>query len=127
MGRETVTTDRQRIGNRGEELAKQRLKGLGYLVLEANYRAKSGEIDLVSEKDGVLVFVEVRTRTSRTLGTPEESITPAKQSHLVGAAQEYLEEHEAAARDWRIDLVAVEFGPGGKLMRVDVVENAVEL
>jgi len=73
------------------------------------------------------VFVEVRTRTSRTLGTHEESITPTKRAHLVATAQEYLEEHDAVARDWRIDLVAVEFGPRGKLMRVDVLENAVEL
>ena len=75
---------RQRLGRLGEEIARSRLRAKGYFILDANYRAKAGEIDLVAKKDGVLVFVEVRTRTraGAALGTPEESITPRKKTHL---------------------------------------------
>ena len=78
-----MTTDRQRVGKRGEWLAKRHLEANGYHVLEANYRAPSGEIDLVAEKGGTLVFVEVRTRTGAALGSPEESVTSVKRAHLV--------------------------------------------
>jgi len=118
---------RQRLGQRGEGMAKRRLQAIGYRVLEANYRTKAGEIDLIAEKDGALVFVEVRTRIGAALGSPEESITPRKRSHMVGAAQEYLPAHDAEGLEWRIDLVAVEFSPEGGPVRLDVLENSVEL
>ena len=120
-------TQRQRLGRRGEALARRHLQSRGYVVLETNYRTRSGEIDIVAEKDGGVVFVEVRTKTSGHFGPPEESITPQKREHLVAAAQQYLQDNDAADRDWRIDLVAVELGPGGRVVRLDVLENAVEV
>ena len=122
-----MTDSRQRLGKSGEELARHRLEASGYSILEANYRAKAGEIDLVAEKDDTLVFVEVRTRMGTAVGAPEESLTSRKRVHLVDAAREYLQTNDAESREWRIDLVAVEIGHNGKLQRVDVVENAVEL
>lgn len=122
-----MSDPRRRIGRRGELIARERLERMGYRALEANYRATGGEIDLVADKDGMLVFVEVRARTTASAGQPEESITAAKRSHLVAAAQEYLQVHDAEDRDWRIDLVAIEFGPNGVVSRFDVIENAVEL
>ena len=118
---------RQQLGRRGEEVARRDLEIRGYSILQANYRAAGGEIDLVTEKDGALVFVEVRTRTGAAIGSPEESVTPRKRSHLVAAAQEYLQAHQAEDREWRIDLVAIELGPHGTLRRMEVLENAVEL
>ena len=94
-----MSEGRQRIGRRGEELAKRHLERSGYSILETNYRANGGEIDLVAEKDGALVFVEVRTRTGHTAGSPEESVTPLKRSHLVAAAQEYLQANRAEDRE----------------------------
>ena len=122
-----MSTSRQRLGKHGEQLAKRHLETSGYSILEANYRSNAGEIDLVANKDGALVFVEVRTRTGGSLGSPEESMTPRKRSHLVGAAQEYLQAKQLEDREWRIDLVSIEFGQGGTLERMDVLENAVEL
>ena len=118
---------RQALGRRGERLARHRLEATGYSVLQANYRAKAGEIDLIAEKGDTLVFVEVRTRTGRAVGAPEESLTPEKRAHLVDAAGEYLQAHQAEDREWRIDLVAIEVGRDGRVQRLDVVENAVEL
>ncbi len=111
------------MGRRGEELARCHLESKGYTILEANYRTRSGEVDLIAESNGVLVFVEVRTRTGTAFGSPEESLTPRKRSHLVAPAQEYL---HAADAEWRIDLVAVELGREGRPVRLDVTENAVE-
>ena len=122
-----MRSQRQILGRRGEDLARRHLTANGYTIVHANYRARGGEIDLVAEKDGTLVFVEVRTRTGSALGSPEESITPRKQEHLVAAAQQYLQEREIEGRDWRIDLVAVELRPRGGLLRVDILPNAVEL
>ena len=122
-----MSTSRQRLGKRGETVARRHLETSGYRILESNYRAKEGEIDLVAEQDGALVFVEVRTRTGAAIGSPEESVTPAKRSHLVAAAQQYLQAHQAEDREWRIDLVAVEISAGRGLKRIDVVQNAVEL
>ena len=122
-----MSDTRRRIGRRAELLARERLERMGYRVLEANYRATGGEIDLVTEHSGIFVFVEVPSKTTQSAGQPEESITPQKRTHLVAAAQEYLQAHDAEDRDWRIDLVAIEFGTNGIVTRFDVIENAVEL
>jgi len=115
---------RKRLGQRGEELAAAHLEERGYVVRERNWRCPVGEVDIVAEEGGCLVFVEVRTRRGRKYGTPEESVTPAKQAKLVELAQTYLQEHSWDG-DWRIDVVAVEMTSDGKLLRVELIKNAV--
>ncbi len=117
---------RKRLGDAGEEIAARELARRGYVVRERNWRCPAGELDLVAEQDGALVFVEVRTRRGDRYGTPEESITPAKRAHLIAAAQSYLQEHDLHQCDWRIDVVAVQMSERGDLLRVDVVENAIQ-
>lgn len=117
---------RQDLGRRGEALARAHLESNGYAIVAANYRSKSGEIDLVTERDGAIVFVEVRARSGPHMGLPEESITPAKRSHLIATAQAYLLEHSAQDRQWRIDLAAVDFNRG-RPPRIRIIENAIEL
>ncbi|HLF26578.1 MAG TPA: YraN family protein [Anaerolineae bacterium] len=117
---------RRRLGQFGEALAARELERRGYRIAARNWRCPIGEIDLVAEKAGVLVFVEVRTRRGNRLGTPEESITPTKQAKLIETAQTYLQERGGEERDWRIDIVAVELSQRGELLRIDVIENAVE-
>ena len=117
---------RQDLGRRGEALARARLESLGYAIVAANFRSASGEIDLVTERDGGIVFVEVRARSGPSMGLPEESITPAKRSHLIAVAQQYMQQHEAQDMPWRIDLVAVDFHRG-RPPHVRVIENAIEL
>jgi len=120
-------TDRRRaLGRLGESLAARELERRGYRIIARNWRCPIGEIDLVAERDDTLVFVEVRTRRGNERGTPQESITPAKQAKLIETAQTYLSENSAEERDWRIDVVAVEMTPRGELLRIDVIENAVE-
>ena len=121
-----MTSPRQGLGRRGEELARRRLESLGYVILGKNHRTKQGEIDLIAKHEGTLVFVEVRTKRGVSFGSPEESITPSKRTHLIASAQEYMDHEGLPECDWRIDLVAVEMDSAGRLRRIEVVENAVE-
>lgn len=121
-----MTTKRQRTGALGEQIAAQHLATAGYDILERNYRTPYGEIDIVCDHTNTLVFVEVRTRRPGPFGSPEQSITAEKAAHMTAAAEHYLQEAGIEKHEWRIDLVAVELGHSGKLLRVDVIENAVE-
>jgi len=118
--------NRQRLGQRGETVAAEKLAALGYEIVTRNYRCLSGEIDLIARHNETWVFVEVRTRRGGRFGTPEESITPRKRQHLIASSQSYLQEHQLEDVSWRIDAVAVELSPRGELLRVDVIENAVQ-
>jgi putative endonuclease len=81
--------------------------------LGRNERSRYGEIDLLARApDGMLVFVEVKTRTSRSFGYPEEAVDARKLEHLVSAAEAYLLEHpEMDEQGWRIDVIAIEGRP----------------
>ena len=121
-----MSTPRIRLGRIGEGLARRHLESQGYTIVAANVRNRSGEIDLVAEHKGAIVFVEVRTRRGTGTGSPEESITLRKRARMTATAQEYLQAHGSEGREWRIDVVAVEIGYDGRLRRIDIVENAVE-
>ena len=122
-----MTTRRQRTGELGEEIAARHLRETGYRILQRKHRTPHGEIDLVCERDGTLVFVEVRTRRPSGFGSPEESITPEKAAHMTHSAQHYIQNADVEYHDWRIDLVAIELAHNGRLLRLDVIENAVEV
>jgi putative endonuclease len=120
-----MSSARQGLGRRGEQLAAERLTALGYTLVERNFRCAAGEIDLVARHGESWVFVEVRTRRGDRFGTPEESITRRKRGHLIASAQHYLQAHALEGVAWRIDAVAVGLSTAGELLRVDVIENAV--
>lgn len=113
------------LGRRGEEIAARELVRRGYRVVSRNWRCEAGEVDLVARKDGVWHFIEVRTRRGREFGTPEESLTRAKQARMVAVAECYLAEHGLEDVDYRLDLVAVEMDRSGRLLRAEVLENVV--
>ena len=121
-----MTRTRLNLGRRGEQLAEQRLIAGGYAILARNYRCREGEIDLVAQRGETTVFVEVRTRRSEAFGSPEASITPRKRQHLIAAAQSYLQANQLADAAWRIDVVAVELSGRGDVLRVDIIENAIQ-
>jgi putative endonuclease len=120
-----MTQARRRLGQAGEQMAAKRLQGLGYEIVERNYRCPEGEIDLVARYAGRWVFVEVRTRRGNRFGTPEESVTARKRAHMIASAQHYLQDHNALEADWRIDAVAIVLSASGRVQRIDVIENAV--
>ncbi len=116
---------RKDTGTLGEKLARDFLKKRGYRILETNYRCPQGEIDIIARHKDVLVFIEVRTKTSLEFGSPEESITQTKKERIKTAAFHYQQTHCSLAPLWRIDVVAIELNQKGKLSRIELIENAV--
>ncbi len=125
-----MTDGRRATGARGEGVAVEYLRRQGYRISGANWRCRTGEIDLIAEDGPTLVFVEVRTRRSTIAGTPEESVTRAKQRRLVALAETYLLGQEAAGRPWsgawRIDVVAIRLDARGGVLELNHLINAVE-
>lgn len=117
--------NRKEIGTIGEKLAEGFLKKKGYRVREKNFRCRTGEIDIVAEKKGYLVFVEVRTKTSTNYGTPEESVTFIKKDKLIQAALYYIDSHKKLPSSWRFDFVAIELDNNHKVIRIELIENAI--
>jgi putative endonuclease len=113
------------IGALGEELAAKHLAASGYRLLHRNWRWRRGELDLVVEKDGEIVFVEVKARRSHTFGTPEEAVTRAKQRKLVQTAYAYLARERRQNAPWRIDVIALDLSAQGEVIRLEHLENAV--
>ncbi|WP_334072999.1 MULTISPECIES: YraN family protein [Paenibacillus] len=104
-------------GRRAEQLAADYLIGQGYEILHRNWRCRSGELDLVAKKEGVLVVVEVRSRKSRNsaFGTPAESVTARKIKQVRDTAAIYFQRTGKSAALIRFDVVAVTFGLGDEL------------
>jgi putative endonuclease len=121
-----LTGDVRAIGAAGEQLAAGWLERAGLRLLARNYRCPGGEVDIVAEDHGELVFGEVRTRRVGGLVGPEESITRRKQQRLRHAAEHYLQAAGAADRPWRIDLVAIEIEATGRVCRVEHLRSVVE-
>lgn len=101
------------VGRAGEEAAVLYLMQAGYRVLARNVRYRIGEIDIVAEDSGCLVFVEVKTRTGQGFGTAAEAVTARKRQKLVQLASVYLAQHGGVDRRCRFDVVTVGPGPGG--------------
>jgi len=111
---------KQRQGQLGERRALDFLEAQGLTLVEANFRCKGGEIDLVLRDGAALVFVEVRQRASRSHGGAAASITPAKLRRLVCAAQFYLQRLPQLP-PCRIDVVAIDGD------QVDWLRDAVQV
>jgi len=96
------------LGKEGEQIAKAYLEELGYEVLDENWTHGKAEVDLIVYKDGIMVFVEVKTRTSVAFGQPEEFVHQAKQKQMELASSKYIEimNHQ---NDVRFDIVAITF------------------
>lgn len=106
QARGEATTER---GRRAEERAAEFLRSLGYRILARNYRWQGGEIDLIARDGDWLVFVEVKARSSRAYGLPEEAITPQKRHRLLQTARRYLQQHPTEL-PVRFDVVALSGG-----------------
>jgi len=122
---EGVPLTRKEVGARGEKLAVDFLKGLGYEIVERNFRCRQGELDIIARQAECLVFIEVRTRKSGDFGTPEESVTASKREKLVSLADAYIQNLGSPPLSWRIDVVAVELTADDKISRLEHIENAV--
>jgi putative endonuclease len=100
------------LGREAEDLAAEWLAGRGYRILARNHALRRGEVDIVCEAEGVLCFVEVRSRTGDAQGGPEETVDRRKARRVVLAAADWAERNSDGGRDVRFDVVAVTFGEG---------------
>ena len=106
---DTERTDHRRtLGHAGERRVVDWYTRRGYRVEARNWRTRHGELDLVVSRRGVLVFCEVKTRTSRRFGHPAEAVTPAKQQRIRGLALQWIAAHDLRRRRVRFDVAAVE-------------------
>ncbi len=121
-----MSQQRRNLGALGEKLAAKHLRKKGYTIIEQNYRCRLGEIDIVARDGTTLVFVEVKTRTSTTFGTPAMAVTPKKQQQISRAAQQYLASHDLFDSAARFDVVAVFLPPNGA-REIEIVPNAFDL
>ncbi|PIR41300.1 MAG: YraN family protein [Candidatus Yanofskybacteria bacterium CG10_big_fil_rev_8_21_14_0_10_46_23] len=102
-----MSFERKNFGNWAETLATDFLKKKGYKILARNYRRPWGEIDIIAQKAGIIVFVEVKASRQKQAGTgfsPELRVNPQKGQKILRVAQSYLGQGE---RPWQVDIVAV--------------------
>lgn len=124
----TPTRARKNFGDSAERLAALHLEQNGYRILARNVRTRYGEIDLIAEDRDGIAFVEVKARRGQSHGAPEEALTPRKQLKLVQLGDAFIAENQIYAdRAWRIDVVAVELDKTGKLIRLELIRNAVQM
>ncbi len=118
---------RQSLGRWGEQEAARYLASQGYEILEHNHRTPHGELDLIAwlPAANTIIFVEVKTRSTRTFGNPEESVDLRKQAHLLNAAQYYIQQHPDKTCNWRIDVIAIQRAGKGQPAQITHFENAL--
>lgn len=110
------------LGVQGEQLAINFLHQAGLEILESNWRHKKAEIDIIAKDGNILVFVEVKTRSTDYFGNPEDFVSLKKQLRLADAAMVYLEKmnHDG---EFRFDIVSIVKSPGGE-QRLEHLEDA---
>lgn len=112
-----------RAGKFGERIAIAILKKKGYKILDTNFHSRFGEIDIVAEDRGTLVFVEVKTRWGKKFGLPEEAVTPWKLRAIAKTGDYYKITHPKTPDLMRIDVVALEIEED-KLIKARIIKNA---
>ncbi len=116
-----------KTGHRGENIAASWLTSHGYRVIERNWRRPCGELDLIAERGGEFVAIEVKTRRGDAMGAPEEAITPAKRRKLIATLQTYMMERGAEQAVYRIDVIAVRLDRAGRWLETVHYPSAVAL
>jgi len=127
----TSTTPRRAIGVLGERIAREHLTRAGYSIVDANFRTRFGELDLVAADDRSLVFLEVKSRiagTARGPNGPLDAIGPRKRARVRAMAREWLVSEAAASRprrpELRFDAIGILLTRSGRLVSLEHVENA---
>ncbi len=119
-----MSLEKKKLGKTGEDRAARFLEKQGYKILERNYRAPYGEIDLIALHRAELVFVEVKTRTSDAFGAPELAVNPRKQQRMVKAALGYMKYKKLHQMPCRFDVVAIS---AATEKEIELIQNAFEM
>lgn len=111
------------LGEKGEELAVKHLEKNGYSILERNWYFGKEEIDIIARIGNELVVVEVKTRNSDFFGNPEEAVSRSKQSHLIRAANAYIEKKDLDL-EVRFDVIGIILNQKGQ--KLNHIEDAFQ-
>ena len=98
---------RKTIGNSGEQKSCDYLLNHGFSIVERNYRTKDGEIDIIAKTGEILVFVEVKTRTTVEFGNPAEAVNETKIEHMLKTAKYFLYSNRINNKSMRFDVIEV--------------------
>lgn len=114
---------RREKGQHGEDAAVALLLQQGYRVLCRNWRYKNLEVDIIAEDHGILVFVEVKTRSTTAFGMPDEFVDRVKQSRLIRAANQYIAANRYGG-EIRFDVVSVLYSAREGTYRAHLIRDA---
>ena len=120
-----MSAARQAFGELGERIAERWLRRTGWRVLQRRFRSGHRDIDLVVEREGTIVFVEVKSRKGDRFGHPVEAVNWRKQKELTKSAQVWIDRHGRAHESYRFDVVGVLMT--GDRVRVRHVEDAFKV
>ena len=98
---------RHELGKNGEDIATNYLQSIGYLIIERNYTAKQGEIDIIAKQKDCIVFVEVKTRETLEYGRPSEAVGERKQNKIRKVAMLYLQRNKLFDVPCRFDCIEI--------------------
>lgn len=112
------------VGSLGESIAVSYLIRHNFRILERNFKARYGEIDIIALEGNTLVFVEVKTRTSKAYGSPADAVTPRKLHEVVQTAYLYTKQHPDMSRALRIDVIAILLDPSDNHpISIELIKN----
>ncbi len=109
------------LGKKGEQLAVDFLVKNGYKIVERNYRFDKAEVDIMALKDNILAIVEVKTRSTKDFGNPQDFVKPKQIKNLVKAVDEYVNENDLDL-EVRFDIIAIVKEKKG--FKIEHLENA---
>lgn len=121
-----MTEESKALGRQGEKIAVQFLKQHGYQIVEANYKTRGGEIDLIAYDEQTLVFIEVKARRNDTFDHLKWAVDLKKQIRLEKLARYYLYCRGLSDQDCRFDLVLIH-ADHGKPPKIELIQNAFEV
>lgn len=117
------------VGFFGENIAGRFLKERGYKILARNYQKPWGEIDIIAEKEGIIIFCEVKTNRQKFQNggfDPELRVNPVKFRHIVRTAEWFMKSRYAEEnREWRVDVIAVILDRPGQKAHIKHFKNAI--
>lgn len=120
--------NKKEIGLDGEAKAVAFLKKEGYKILEKNYTCNLGEIDIIAIHKKILVFVEVKVRSTDAFGSPELAVTKHKRRQIIRVAESYLSHNKIQDTDCRFDVVAISYNLNKQIApAIKLLKNAFQL
>lgn len=115
------------IGKAGEKIAEAFLGNLRFKIMERNFRTPFGEIDLICLDKNTLVFIEVKTRVSKSFGSPLLSITKFKKKTIIKNAMYYLKRFRLIDTGARIDIISINLNQNGEFEKLEHIKSAIWL